>query len=1047
MKKIKHPLSNIILYLSGFLSTTAWADQQTMSAVQIKPLPTYSALSPGLPAASLVNSPQAEKIGAKISQNLLAISQPTSQKSRALKRQKMVRKARNPQSSMQISSRADGSVRQIKGGILEPAIENQTTRSRAQRHLLTATRFLRRNRLVLGIKNPEKELSLQTEKTDTLGRAHLKYSQRYQGLPVWPADIIVHLSPEGHVDLMNGAYAPTPRKLMSVKARVSQADAKKFALATVAPAKSSIKKVPELIFYYTGNTHKLAWKITIKENSQARWQVIVDAISGDVLLKYNEIMSQGVSGAGVDLLNQFQNLQLFEQSGTFFMVDTTKAMYDLNSFPPNPNMTRGGIFLFDAFNASIESSTFEFSLVSSSQPDRGFLPDAVSAAYNISETYDYFLERYNRNSLDNNGGSLSGVVRVGEDFDNAFWDGERMFFGDATPYAGALDVVAHELAHGVTQHTANLVYRKQSGALNEAFSDIFGEMVEARTRGNDWVLGTGLPLDSQRSLRDPSSLFIPGLNRPYPSKMSDFIITSQDNGGVHLNSGIINHAFYLLAEGLSNAIGIAEAERIFYRALTVHLVRNSQFIDARLATITSADELFGQNSIQSQKTAEAFQQVEILENIASTPPPSSIPAVNGEDSTLFICFNEQFSVNFLCRQEAGLDDPVQGVFLTKFDVLASRVSISGDGDTATFVDSLNDICFIRTNGSEEEDCLGEPGTVSSVAISPDRNLFGFILLDEDLQPNNFISVVDIRPDEPELFTYKLTTPSIDGGDIDNIVFADVMNFTADGRFIIYDALTEFTLSDGTKLNNWSIYALEMETGHISIITSANPGFNLSFPSLGHTNDNFMTFSLSEEGVDHSILYSANLNEGNLRSVAQADGVFSTPAYNGDDSAIIFDHTDSRTVTGLSLLRQGLASDHITSEGPTELWLEDATFGITYRRGDYVGVIEETGFYDNRTNTLRIHAVDVTDTSGKITTFQADLRLTSNQPLRFRLSASHVINTQREGDNARFDQKTGKVLLPRISLTDRNGLTQLFRAEMRLISDQLDFEITSLQQTQ
>lgn len=931
----------------------------------------------------------------------------------------------------------------MRGGILEPTASGQNGRSKDQRNDATAKNFLRRNRRVLGIKNPDKELFLLKQHSDQLGRAHLKYGQRYQGLSVWPSDIVVHFAPQGHVDLMNGAYAPTPRKPLSLASRISKKEAETIVLSAIESPSSKVDESSELIFYYTRQSHQLAWKMKVKVSLNTRWLVIVDAISGDVLLKYNEIMELGTSGSGVDLLNQNQNIQLFEQNGTFFMLDTTKDMYDASSTPPDPNSTRGGIFVFDALNQEVDQGPINLSFVNSAVATSGFLPDAVSAAFNISQVYDYYLERHNRNSIDNNRGSLFGIVRVGQNFENAFWDGERMFFGDAVPFAAALDVVAHEVSHGVIQRTANLIYNGQSGALNESFSDIFGEMVEARTMGNDWILGTVLPPGLQRNLRDPSSLLIPGTNTPYPSKMSEFIVTESDNGGVHINSSILNHTYYLLAEGLENAIGLRDAEQIFYRALTIHLVRNSQFIDARLAAITSAEELFGVDSIQSKKTIEAFDRVEILDNIASTPPPSSIPAVSGPDATLFICFDTTNSVNRLCSRDENLGDPAQGIFLSHFDVLSSRASVTGDGLLATFVDSINDICFINTDGQSAESCLNLPGTVSSVAISPNRNLFGFVLLGDDKQPDNSITVVSPTTSQ----TFELVAPAIDASTINNIAFADVMNFTADERFIIYDALTELSLLDGTKVNNWGIYALDMQSGQTSILASALPGINLSNPSLSHTSDNFMTFAASESGASSSNIITSNLNVGTLKSIKEAAGVFSVPVYNGDDSAVIFDQLDQSAPTGFSLFRQGVSNDRITATGTTDLWLFDAAYGVTYRRGEYIGAIEESGFYDLDNAILRILAVDVANASGQITTFQADLNLTSSQPIRLRLSTVDVVNVQRSGGNAVYDPNTGKVSIPRMSITDENSNSQVFRVEMNLISDAFDFEVSKLDSLQ
>ncbi len=457
--------------------------------------------------------------------------------------------------------------------------------------------------------------------------------------------------------------------------------------------------------------------------------------------------------------------------------------------------------------------------------------------------------------------------------------------------------------------------------------------------------------------------------------------------------------------------------------------------------------MFGANSIQSKKTAEAFDRVEILDNIASTPPPSSIPAVSGPDATLSVCFDETNGVFRLCRREESLGDPSQGIFLSQFDILSSRPSISGDGSLAVFVDSINDICFISTDASAAESCVGRPGTVSAVAISADGDLLGFVSLGSNNQPDNSITVLDLSKEEVTSRTFELVAPAIDASTINNIAFADVMNFTADGRFIIYDALTEFNLLDGAKVNSWNIYALEMQTGQTFVLASALPGIDISNPSLSHTSDNFMTFSVSESGASSSRIVTSNLNSGVVKTIREAAGVFSVPVYNGDDSAVIYDQLDTSTPTGFSLFRQGLSDDHITAVGEADLWLFDGAYGVTYRRGDFIGTVEETGFYDLVTKTLRIHAVDVANASGQITTYQADLNLTASQPIRLRLSTVKVVNAQRSGGNAVFDRNSGKVTIPRVNVTDINSNTKVFRVEMNLISDVFDFEVTKLESIQ
>ena len=286
--------------------------------------------------------------------------------------------------------------------------------------------------------------------------------------------------------------------------------------------------------------------------------------------------------------------------------------------------------------------------------------------------------------------------------------------------------------------------------------------------------------------------------------MSDYISTTEDNGGVHLNMTIVAHAFYLLAEGLEGAIGIRDAERIFYRALAYHLVANSQLIDGRLACIASAEELFGEGSKQALKTAEAFDAVEIFED-NSTPEPQPFPAVSGPDSLLFAYYDWEIGGAFLGRLEEG--DPEIGMGISCYTIAPSRPSVKGDGTFAVYLNSFKDLCAVDIHPNQCETCLGYPGLVNSVAISPDGNLAAFVFLDEYGVPTNSINVINF--DEGTARTYELVPPPVIDGDfsIGTILYADAMDFTADGRYIIYDALNVIDLSDGSRIGAWSIINL------------------------------------------------------------------------------------------------------------------------------------------------------------------------------------------------------------------------------------------------
>ena len=251
---------------------------------------------------------------------------------------------------------------------------------------------------------------------------------------------------------------------------------------------------------------------------------------------------------------------------------------------------------------------------------------AVNEAYDGSgATYDFFFRVFGRSSIDGRGFRLDSTVHYGRNYDNAFWNGQQMVYGDGDGevfrrFTATLDVISHELVHGLTQYEANLDYRGQSGALNESFSDVFGSLVKQYKRKQtvgeaDWLIGEGLFMPGIkargiRSLKEPGTAYDdPMLGKdPQPGHMRDYVRTIEDNGGVHINSGIPNRAFYQLAVRL-RGFAWEKAGRIWYRALCEKLRANSTFADAMNLTVRAAGEIFGANSREQKTTREAWSEV------------------------------------------------------------------------------------------------------------------------------------------------------------------------------------------------------------------------------------------------------------------------------------------------------------------------------------------------------------------------------------------------------------------------------------------------------
>lgn len=848
-----------------------------------------------------------------------------------------------------------GAVRMLRGKLLKKtemaangfgADIQSNTFSREEQDKMLGRNFLNTYKDLLRINNPEAEFKFIKRQEDELKRCHLRYSQMHKGIPVWPAELIVHLDPEGDVDLMTGTSIPSPQKLVTTPS-IDIDQAIYHGISAITDSELAEISEPQLIIYApVERMPRLAWKMEVNISLTSSWLVMVDAHTGRVLNTLSQVYDANVTGSGTDLFGVDRQLNLWEENGVFYMVDTSKPMFKLNSNPPELALTRGGIIILDAKNkGDINDNKLilpTLSQVTSQNPNSFWLPDAVSASFGLSETYDYFRERHQRDSLDGKGGTMTASVRFAQDIRNAFWHSsiQIMIFGDGLPYAGALDMVAHELTHGVTNHSANLEYQNQSGALNEAFSDIFGEMVEARTKGfPDWLTGSDLG-EPLRNMRDPSSLSIG--NRRYPSKMSQFIrpddpfldpFDNRDSGGVHINSSIINHTFYLLAEGLPGAIGIRDAERIFYRTLTTKLQSQSQFLDARRYAIISAEELFPDDPSRAKKVSEAFDAVEIFDN-ELTPEPVPTPTNSGPDSTLSIFASASLSSYILFRNEDALGDSSVGESLS-FQVAPKRPSVTGDGSIAAFIDAQNDLCFTATDDSSKE-CLGYPGLVHSVALSPDRHFAAFVFLDDQGEPEKSITIVDLNNNTNQ--TFPLQAPLIDGGTID-VTRADVLDFTIDGKSLVYDAFNVINFADGTSIGLWSIYRIDLENETVNTLIPPIRDLNIGNPSLGQTKDHLLTFDVLNLTTDLDLIFSRNLFTGETAVVADVQSpaapFYPSPVYTGDDSAIIYTVKGS---VGYSLRKQPLQSDHVTPDGPSSLWLSSSALGVIYRRGEFEGIV-------------------------------------------------------------------------------------------------------------
>jgi len=254
---------------------------------------------------------------------------------------------------------------------------------------------------------------------------------------------------------------------------------------------------------------------------------------------------------------------------------------------------------------------------------------AVNEAFDgLGDTWNFFWSVYGRNSIDDEGMPLDATVHFGRGYNNAFWNSQQMVFGDGdgrlfNRFTIALDIIGHELAHGVTEDEAQLAYLFQPGALNESMSDVFGSLVKQSRRNDtadaaDWLIGEGLLAPgvqgvALRSMKEPGTAYDdPVLGKdPQPAHMRDFVRTYEDNGGVHINSGIPNRAFYLAATRIGG-FAWEKAGRIWYETLRDPRLRtNSGFKRFSSLTVANAGRLFGAGSPEQAAVVAAWQDVGI----------------------------------------------------------------------------------------------------------------------------------------------------------------------------------------------------------------------------------------------------------------------------------------------------------------------------------------------------------------------------------------------------------------------------------------------------
>lgn len=482
---------------------------------------------------------------------------------------------------------------------------------------------------------PSIRFVLEKEEKDELGFEHFYYKQFYNNTPIAFSRLIVHVK-NNHLHAINANYYGNTINV--TEASISEEIALDFAKNHMG-AELYKWEIPEEELHLkreqknTNATYfpkgelvyiaedenlesplKLAYHFNIyAQEPLMRRELFIDAQNGELLFEQDLIHIINVSGTANTAYSGIRPIVTDSFADGVFRLRETVRGQGVSTFDMNKSTQHSQAVDF------IDSNNYWSNF-------NGFLDQyATDAHWGAEVTYDYFDSIHNRNSIDNNGFALLSYVHYGNNYNNAFWDGQRMTYGDGNGQNSpltSLDIAGHEIAHGLTNFSAGLIYRKESGALNESFSDIFGAAVEFHGKPSvaNWLLGEdiGSPF---RSMSNPNGFSDPDTyDGQFWISQNCTPTSGNDWCGVHTNSGVQNYWFYLLSNGGSGVndrgdtfnvspIGIINAGKVAFRNLTVYLTQSSNFNDARFYGIKSAIDLFGGCSPEVEAVTNAWYAV------------------------------------------------------------------------------------------------------------------------------------------------------------------------------------------------------------------------------------------------------------------------------------------------------------------------------------------------------------------------------------------------------------------------------------------------------
>lgn len=833
-----------------------------------------------------------------------------------------------------------------------------------------AFRFMENVKNEYNLANPSVSFNIAENRDDELGQRHIRMEQRFKGIKVYNSDFYLHFSDKR--EILNGKVAQI-RGDVKTTVEISSDEALAIVKKDLSHQTHYIElpEVQKNILNYSGPSidtilvedkrsiqkFHLAYHISVRPNFLEEWRYFVDASNGNIIRKYNNTRFDGpVTASATDLNGIQQQINTYLEKGTYYLMDIAEPMF-------NAEKGEGFIWTLDAKNSGGTNITFsEITSSNNTWLDKG----SVSAHYNAIQAYRYLKDRFGRNSINGIGGNIISFINVteedGSSMENAFWNGKAAFYGNGgtnfKPLAGAFDVAAHELGHGVIDNTANLEYQDQPGAINETYADIFGAMAERK----NWYIGEDVTKTSYIAsgrLRDMSNPHNGGssINDPewQPKHLSEIYSGTDDNGGVHTNSGIGNYAFYLFATATSKDI----AEKVFYRALTTYLNRFSQFIDFRLAVVQSAKDLYGDTSVEVSEAKKAFDTVGIYEE--KQPQDSGNLNTNPGDKYLLTYNIDASNVNSL--YQSSIDGT--GLVPLTTTVMKGKVSVTDNGSSAVFVSNDDELRSITLGTSPVEKVISPDVIWDNAAISKDGKRLAAITMYEDTS----IYVYDYNSAKwARFYLYNPTTQTNIKGS--GARYADAIEFDHTGEYLIFDAFNSIVSLAGDSINYWDIGLIHVwdnaknkfADGTVTKLYGSLPdNVSIGNPVFSKNSPDVIAFDYWDEKDNNYYILGLNIGTMDLKTVFN-NLTLGYPAFSVTDDKLAFNAID--TENNEVVARIGLGSDKISASGSASVLVNNSIWPVYYATGTRIlGLAPKANFtasYKSGTAPLTVNFTDLSE---------------------------------------------------------------------------------------